>query len=881
MRELWQADIFNYMIKKLNMTQQSICYSLKNHFDIPVDTPKMNRLVKEKAKTGYDGIDPKDFYEKIIEPERKNAHIDSSQALSELKAFLHNGEEEITFSGQENLANSDYEDYMRAVVRAGISKVKDPNAIRKKKKTNHLGPVQTFSETSTAPTLHSQKIDSIASFTGREDILNKMADLLQTKSTVVLFGLGGIGKTSLANAYAARHGSHYAQRQHIVWSDTKTKPSFRQMILSLAFDGLDESEMEEENKFQQRMRLLKKMDSSVLLILDNIDELPDDFAVYYDLRTNSGIHIIITTRSNEILNETDEVIEVEELEDEKQVELFERYYKDKVKAEDRAALDEILKCIEGHTLLIELIAKTMHAGSLDYSQMLELLQKDTGSEEMPVILIQKDNDHRHDKMLHYVRKVLFDVSHLSKEQQNSMRYLVLLPIEGISRKLFLQKLSPQSAGALVYLETRSQVIRDRDIIRLHPVIRDVIKAELPPTCDACRIFLNDLQQLLTAADTADFSEDLCKLIRSTIKTLARDLDENPCAENMSFLIDSANFYRSHKEYDYSGALEIYDAASKILKSGVPSLCEGSATVKLYLAAGQCYQSLPKYAEAICCYEAAENAAEKGSHQLAEVYLALGEVYRKKNDYDKALHHDELALKIFTEKEETYYIAKTKNAMGVVYLNRGDEKANRSGSDARGFYLKAKEYYSEARALWETYREALKPNDPKSGDLTKRLAFVNHNIGTAYHNLGQFHDAKKQHLKGLEYRRKGNFPEYRRDMASSHVWIAKDYLKLREEALKQGDSSQAEAYLKKADEHIQESLSIRKELLGARHPEYAWTLDTLSDWYKAKGEIGKALSTMEMVVDIRQEKLPADHRYTKQAIEKRDDLAAAAKSHGQP
>lgn len=857
MSELWQVDIFRYMTDCLEIPQNEISGVIASLVPGTSNDPtKINKLLRGTLFKGYEGLQAGRVYEELIAPALKRMELDPARALCGLKKFL--DEQAIAFGESDGLADCDYKTYMCAVLKEGLPKFKRPKAKAASPKTDpgQQNSVPVPAAAQPGPVLHPQNFISLDSFTGREDTLEQMAELLRTKRTAVLSGLGGIGKTSLTNEYAQRHAGEYQQRQRIVCGNTVR--SFRQMILALNFDGLDEAEIEEDAKYQERMKQLKKMDSSTLLILDNIDDWPDDFGVFSELRRDSQIHIIITTRLRGKFDQA-YMIQVDALEKADQLKLFEYHLNCKVEDKSREIVTEILECVNGHTFLIELIAKSIDSGSLDYSDMLEILRSGETSAELPDISIdiQKDDYNKQDRMWHFIQKVLFNIQPLTQEQQDTLRNLALLPVDGISRRLFLRNLSPQATDTLTYLESRSWSVRDRadsrDVIKLHPVIRDSVKAELSPTCGNCRVFLDKLEQLLATDDAAGYPEDLCKLIQSTASTLAPDFMDNPCAENADFLVRAVEFYRKWKEYDYRNALSIYELGHQTLQSMKSrGLCPypEAVVVDLYMGAGWCCQQLADYKKAIRYYNTAANAAPEGSQQQAKAYRCLGEVYRKDSNYPKALEFDQLALKLFTED---FDIAEVQNAIGVVYINMGDIE-------------KAQKFYLAARERWEICLAA-QPSDA----LYQKLAYVNHNIGTTYYKMGQYPSAVEQHEKALEIRMEHKFPECQRDIASSHAWLANDYLALGKECREQGESPSAERYMEESRKHVDESLSIRKELLGEKHPDYAWSLNTLSCWYEANGDISSALSTMEKVIQIRRSALSDGHQYTENAVKRYETL----------
>ena len=146
---------------------------------------------------------------------------------------------------------------------------------------------------------------------------------------------------------------------------------------------------------------------------------------------------------------------------------------------------------------------------------------------------------------------------------------------------------------------------------------------------------------------------------------------------------------------------------------------------------------------------------------------------------------------------------------------------------------------------------------------RQLAFTNHNLGTVQHRLGVYDQAVKYHQAGLQIRLDNSLEET--DIAASLVWLGKDHI-----ALGQYD---------KAREYIDQSLAIRKAILGEKHPDYAWSLDSLSQWYEETGALDEAAETMDRVIAIRRDVLGPDHQYTRQAVSRRAELLRRAQEKG--
>jgi transcriptional regulator with XRE-family HTH domain len=135
-------------------------------------------------------------------------------------------------------------------------------------------------------------------FTGREAVLLRLHDLLQSDNSALLAqvpaisGLGGIGKTSTAIEYAHRHRDEY---QTILWAHAETSDTLTTDFVTIA-NVLNLREQDEQD-LRRILEIVKRWLSDHkhwLLILDNVDDLSvvEDF-----LPADCKGHVIVTTRS--------------------------------------------------------------------------------------------------------------------------------------------------------------------------------------------------------------------------------------------------------------------------------------------------------------------------------------------------------------------------------------------------------------------------------------------------------------------------------------------------------------------------------------------------------------------------------------------------------
>ena len=77
--------------------------------------------------------------------------------------------------------------------------------------------------------------------------------------------------------------------------------------------------------------------------------------------------------------------------------------------------------VEGHTLLLELIAKTMTAETLTPEEMTDILYSPE-YDDISKVVIEKDNTYQQEKMNNFISK-LFDTSNLTDVQKEILMNL--------------------------------------------------------------------------------------------------------------------------------------------------------------------------------------------------------------------------------------------------------------------------------------------------------------------------------------------------------------------------------------------------------------------------------------------------------------------------
>lgn len=677
--------------------------------------------------------------------------------------------------------------------------------------------------------------DSKCVFFGREEMMCNIHDMLSQYGICIIHGIGGLGKTYCSLKYAEKHSTHYSQVQQVVFSS-----SIKSTLLKISFDGLDETGLSEEEKLARRFSLLESFNDDTLLIVDNMDTIPEDKDNYERLK-NCAMHIIITSRQATI-DASKYMLQIGELSPDEQFKLFQHFCEFDIDEKDYADFFKLFKVVEGHTLLIELIAKTMSASDLTPDEMIDILHSATDN-EIDSVEILKDDHYQQEKLNNFISK-LFDTSDLSEAQKNILMNLSIASVTGIKRKLF-RVFTKCNLSDINRLIDQSWIIKNHSgsgpssaKIHLHPVIRSAVISNTDPTLKKCISYVQNVTDYLkNEYDNISLLDksDLCDILINSGNMFSFE------DSNAELLYDIGEVL--WKQMQYKEAYEFYIKGITVLKNTDSK--QTDLLIALYLAAGKTSVRLADYKKAIKQYETAQSIIETSNDQnrfavLAEIYDEIGMVLRKDSKYKQALDYLTKAQNIIDVENisDPRLKASVYNHKGVVYLNLN-------------IYDRAKENYQAGLEIRETIKD-------KTQEDKENLAYSYHNIGTVYQRTQKYSDALHWHQKALELRQE-IFPENHPIVAASLTMIGNDYVA----AAKNDNHFNASNAL----DYFTKGIQIRETVLGKQHPDMAWSYQSIGDWYYYQKEYKTALTYYKNCLNIRRQALSNNHSYTAIALVK--------------
>lgn len=322
-------------------------------------------------------------------------------------------------------------------------------------------------------------------FVGREEEMAQIHEMLQEDHVLFLQGMGGIGKSEIAKAYAKTYADDY---KTIIFAN------YRESILDLVIgDDIPISNLNRNTSygedaepaevfFKRKLKTLKELSTSkTLIIVDNFDVLDDE---NLQLFTDGPYKLLFTTRYEHFDYAFLPVGPIQDFEKVRQI--FTKNYGRPLPPKDKPVIDEILNLVNCHTITVELIAKQMRASFLPPAKMLEILKKDG------------TNTHLKDEVVRGAKKTAFDfikdlfqLSDLTEDEQYLLKCMCLVPFSGIEVSFLGDILELESYDVINELTAKSWLMLDEETyyLKIHPIIADVVKDQLQPDQTSCSKYI--------------------------------------------------------------------------------------------------------------------------------------------------------------------------------------------------------------------------------------------------------------------------------------------------------------------------------------------------------------------------------------------------------
>ncbi|PKK35334.1 hypothetical protein BWI96_17550 [Siphonobacter sp. SORGH_AS_0500] len=481
---------------------------------------------------------------------------------------------------------------------------------------------------------------------GRGEDLQELHRLLhQTRKVVLVNGLGGVGKTTLAQVYLSKF---YEDYQHIAWI-TQTSDSFGVDLINeadlLRNLAIETDQVNAETLIRETLRKLKAIpERPNLLVVDNAEQSFSEYV--HMLPGQPNWHVLITSRE-EI--EGVHVKPIGFLSETEAIALFRKHYTRQKLSEEE--ISELVVLVDYHTLTIELLARTAQVQRYDLATLKIAIEQNmranvkTAHSQMQSI----------EKVGTYL-EALFGISSLSEGERWLLTQFVCLPAEyhsyALLEELLINETSEYAAEfseTLDFLSKKGWLLQDGELdgYKMHRVVAGVVKKQVSFEEERVQPLLENITKKLSIDDTRDNPVDKFKWI--PFGTLLVELFKETGSISLSNLQNNLAVVLQD--------LGAYEQARVLLEQAVeldelnygkthPSTAISYSNLALVL------QELGAYEEARVLLEQAVELAElnygKRHPSTARSYSNLALVLKDLGYYVQALMYSSNALCIFID-----------------------------------------------------------------------------------------------------------------------------------------------------------------------------------------------------------------------------------------
>ena len=409
-------------------------------------------------------------------------------------------------------------------------------------------------------------------FCGRDDVLSDIHTKYQEGERVLfLHGIGGIGKTQIAKQYAKQHKNDYETIIYATYNG-----SLKEMVVAeapfliepaLIRYTLSDGTQEDDNAFfVRKLEFIQRISNEkTLIIIDNFDVDNDESLPMF---MNGKYHLLITTRCDySRFYPTIRINSIESID--ALIEIFMKNYQGDDVEKDDPMLIELIELVNRHTYTIELLAQHMeNSGQTPAEMIADLKERGITSLDEEVRNSDMKTQIAYENLLK-----MFEIFSLSEEERQVLMYLSLMPIEGVDVRDFKKWAELKSSRVIKSLEYRSWIIRNTDGIAMHPIIRSVVRHEIPANESNCFGFVEKYNESIIEKVAWHLSkaekDRLANIGKSMLTTLSTITEKT---EELYYNVENLSSFAVDPQYAEMLAPKLFDyymqtEGSKSFKTG--------------------------------------------------------------------------------------------------------------------------------------------------------------------------------------------------------------------------------------------------------------------------------------------------------------------------
>jgi tetratricopeptide (TPR) repeat protein len=645
---------------------------------------------------------------------------------------------------------------------------------------------------------------------GREKELQEIDERLKASNTLLVKGIGGVGKSTIASNYLHRHKDEYDY-----YGFFEGLESFE-----IELEGAFKLEIEQgQDRLDRVLRELIKLEptSNKLLVIDDVKDIKENQEKLEKILglEHNGYRVLLTSRFK-VKNVNIYPLLTLDPQD------AQKLFLDNYKTDELEKVNKITEYLDYHPLFVELVAKTIdnEGYSLD-----EIIEKFELRELAKIEFIDDNGD---EVLFNQNLQELFEMQkeNLTDEYLLLLKQLAVLPSIDIELS-FLEELLQENRleGKLKFLVSNGWLIENKKYYKLHQLIKEyILFNQFPLFYEVENIFFY-------------FYKIIEKISQQTVRKHQNHLiyldsiysylmiTSNNKIYMLSYIADVFNFkflnrmiFSLNFRIDIDN-LNISNKRNRLNKvhNQIFFFMEKIATV--YEFQGNYQKSLTLYNNVVNMHKV---FVGESHFTMSSKYHNLGRIYRVQYDYENALFYFKKSVKITEKKlgEKHLKTANHYNSLGVLYelMEKYDE--------SELFYLKSLKI--ETICLDKNHTS---------------IANTYYNLAVLYKAKGKYEKVEEYFLKSIKINEK--------------IWGKNSY------NTTYSYNALAEFYksIKKYEEAeflYMKSLDIIKVVLGDNHPNTALFYNNLASFYQVQGEFDKANNLFKKSLEILEKIVDENH-----------------------
>lgn len=321
--------------------------------------------------------------------------------------------------------------------------------------------------------------------------INEIADIREKfdgeARIIILHGMGGMGKTQLANKVArlldGENIFSYVQTVNVSESDTCRDGVIEKWVEEVKFKSsfyLETANISDRViKYNLRLEELKELPDYCLLVLDNYNAL--DFKAIEFLKNNLSCRVIVTTRKtfDEKDFEKDKDIEFVNLSKMDECEAYDMFKDTSGRAISKTEFKSVYKLAGGHTYALRIIAKLfIKLSDKSVGEIVDEIKSGMSTDSV--------NTDREDGSIYEIFAKLYDISNLDGDSVKILLNMSLIADGRIEERTLLQLLNMPNSNAVDILADNCWLIREGEGLYLHPMISQMIFVNQKPGEKDCQ-----------------------------------------------------------------------------------------------------------------------------------------------------------------------------------------------------------------------------------------------------------------------------------------------------------------------------------------------------------------------------------------------------------